>query len=152
MSRRRDYPNLLTTLLGMSLNEIEWTAPKVTKRDLKRMRQQADWIGKIIADDWLRAAKSRLVEIGLKVAADEIDQQRRDRMEEERAANERELSETQKAIDRMVEAELPALRAEVATLRKRRAAMGKAVKRERAKLEAAAKKVARLKLARLRGR
>jgi hypothetical protein len=151
-NRHRDYPNLLTTILGMPLSEIEWTAQKVSKRTQKRMRAQAAAIGRKIAAEDRAAALAWLAEVGRQIASDALDQQRRDAAEAERQANERDLAETLKTIDRMVEQELPALRAELEQKRKKRKAMGKAVKRERAKLEAAAKKLAKLKLAQLRRR
>jgi hypothetical protein len=131
---------------------IEWESPKLSRSTVARLKAQADKIAKVIADDWLADAKARLGEVGRKIAADNLDQQRRDAAEEERRATEERIAETQALIDRMIEKDLPALQAELEQKRKQRHKMGKAVKREREKLAAEAKRLARLKLARLRRR
>jgi hypothetical protein len=152
MSRHRDYPDLLTTILGMSLHEIEWEQPKLSRATVARLKAQADRIGRMIAADWINVAKERLADIGQQIAADALDQQRRDEAEAERQEAERAAAETQAIIDRLVERDLPALKAELIQKRKQRKAMGKAVARERVKLEAAVRKLARAKLARFKAR
>jgi hypothetical protein len=151
MIRKRRFPNYLTTI-GIDLGDLEWESPKVSAKVQKKLRARADKIGKKLAADWLAEAKKQLAEMGANIAADEIDQQRRDQIEASRAASEREIASIQKQIDRMVAAELPTLKAEAARLAKQRRGMNKAVQRERQKLEAAGMKLARLKLARFRNR
>jgi hypothetical protein len=152
--RRRDYPDLLTTILGMSLNDIEWTEPKVSRAFVARMKAQADKVGRIIAADWINAAKERLAEVGRQVTADAVDQQRRDQQEREQHAAQAELNErladhcdSVAIAQRLLEAVLPA-----ALAKKHRKAMARAIKRERQRLNEAASKLAKAKVAAFKAR
>jgi hypothetical protein len=126
-----------------------WEPPKLSRKAVARLKAQADRIGRIIADDWIRAARERLAKVGRQIAADNLDQARRDKAEAERLAAERATAETQAIIDRLIDRDLPALRAELDIKRKKRHAMARAVKREKEKLQAAQRKLARAKLSRL---
>ncbi|HEV2522711.1 MAG TPA: hypothetical protein VGT24_10060 [Candidatus Acidoferrales bacterium] len=144
-NRQRDYPDLLTTLLGMRLSEIEWTAPRISKRTQNRLRAQAAKIGKVIIDDWMRAAKERLAEVGRLIAADALDQRRRE--DDERAR--RDYAETVAIAERMADALLPVVRSEYnAACRRLRAE----IKQEQEIIRKAGRRIARAKLARFKAR
>jgi hypothetical protein len=148
MNRRnhqRRFPNYLSTI-GINLTEIEWRAEKISNRERKRLLAKANKIGKIILADWLADAKASLAATAKLVDADREWLAREAEREAERAAAERDLADTTVIIDRLVEADLPALRAAADRLRKQRRAMSKAVKRERQRLEAAGRKLAGAKL------
>jgi hypothetical protein len=151
MIRRRKYPNLLTTL-GIDVADIEWRTPTVSKHVMKQLRARAAAMAKVIADDWMQAARARLEAVGRQIAADALDQGRRDKADAERLAAERDLADTLKVIDRLVEQELPKVRAELDMKRKQRHKLNRALKREQQKLQSEQLRLARLKLARLRRR
>jgi hypothetical protein len=71
MSRHRAYPDLLTTILGMSLKEIEWRAPYLTRAEVATLNARAKRLGELIAEDWKRAALERSAQIAALIQQDQ---------------------------------------------------------------------------------
>jgi hypothetical protein len=159
MSRRngqRHLPELLTTLLGMSLDQIEWFAPatlqvvppkptKVSNRERKRLRVRAYEQGKRIVADWLTAAKEHSARIAKLVSEDKIWLAE----EAQREWLAKDAADSSALAHRLTDRLIPSLTAAKA---KERRAMGKAIKRERQRLNEAASKLAKAKLAAFKAR
>jgi hypothetical protein len=144
MPRPRVFPNYLSTI-GIDLNDIEWKSPRVSVKERRKLNLRAYAQGKIIADDWLEAARKRLAAIGDKIAKDELDQRRRD----EQVERSRDFEESVALAEMMTDAALPAIqKAYNAECKKLRLE----IKRDQEKIRRAAQRIAKVKLARFRAR
>ena len=150
-NQKRCFPPYLAEL-GIRLMDIEWEPVPISPRAKKLLKAQAAKVGKIILDDWLEQAKAQQAAVERLIAADAEAERALAEQEAYRQAAERDLAETTVIVNRMIERELPVLKAAATQRRKQRKAMSKAVRRERAKLEAESRRLAQAKLARLRKR
>jgi hypothetical protein len=125
---------------------IEWREPKLPRAVIARLRAQADRLGKMILADWLTAAKDRAAQIGKMVEQDKLWLAEEAQRAARAADAERDTAQARDAIDRMVEKDLPILKAQAERRGKQRRSMSKAIKREKQRLNEAALKLARAKV------
>jgi hypothetical protein len=146
-NQQRRFPNYISTL-GIDLNDLEWADAKISKRERKKLKARADYLGKVILSDWLANAKAQSARTAGLIAADAEDQALRDQQEAIRL----DMQDSVAIAQRMVAAIAPALDKAIAQARKERRKMNRAVKREREKLESAGRKLAGLKLREFKAR
>jgi len=147
MSRQRHFPQYLSIVLGeFCVDDYEWKESQnpVGKRERAKLKNRARKQGKRIADDWLADARKRADEFASIIAADEMDQCKRDEREAEAAERVADLVDSVHIAGLMLEAAMPADQ-----VRRQHRAMKRAIQREREKLAAEAKKLAKAKLLRL---
>ena len=143
-TRQRRFPDYLS-VIGIDLHEVEWESPRISKRVQNRLRAQAAKIGKVIVDDWLAEAKARSARTAALIAADAIDQRRR----EEDAQARRDYAETVAIAERMADALFPAIQKAYNDECRRLIAE---IKRDQERIRKAGRRIARAKLARFKAR